>query len=47
MGILAMIVIPGNIDASNGELNFYGAATMVQKDAQVMKFSLKQFIIEL
>jgi len=33
MGILAMMVIPGDLDYSQNELIFYGAATMVQKDA--------------
>ena len=33
MGVLAMMIIPGNLDTSESEFDFYGAATMVQKDA--------------
>ena len=33
MGVLAMMVIPGNFDTLESEYTFYGAATMVQKDA--------------
>ena len=33
MGVLAMMIIPGNLDTSESEFAFYGAATMVQKDA--------------
>jgi len=33
MGILAMMVIPGNFDITTNDLTFYGAATMIQKDA--------------
>lgn len=33
MGILAMMVIPGNFDVTTNDLTFYGAATVIQKDA--------------
>jgi len=33
MGVLAMMIIPGNLDTTESEFAFYGAATMVQKDA--------------
>ena len=33
MGVLAMMVIPGSMSEHENDLTFYGAATMVQKDA--------------
>lgn len=33
MGVLAMMVIPGSMASPDNDLTFYGAATMVQKDA--------------
>jgi len=33
MGVLAMMVIPGSMGSVQNDLTFYGAATMVQKDA--------------
>ena len=33
MGVLAMMVIPGSMGSYENDLTFYGAATMVQKDA--------------
>ncbi len=33
MGVLAMMVIPGNVGALEGDYTFFGAATMVQKNA--------------
>jgi hypothetical protein len=33
MGVLAMMVIPGSMGEHENDLTFYGAATMIQKDA--------------
>jgi hypothetical protein len=33
MGVLAMMVIPGSFDSSNNEFTVYGAATVIQNDA--------------
>ena len=32
MGILAMMIIPGNVDSPSNDHTFYGSATMIQKD---------------